>query len=747
MNIYSLASLIASIFCVVLGSFVYLNRGRNESRKRFAFASVLTGLWALFPFVMSMLSSERVALLVAQVIYVPAVFTPTAWLHFTFTVVEAKQTIRQRHILILSYGISIFFLLWSFNPLFIKGVNRFAPHFSIIPGPIFFLFMFAFCIIFSCIIGTIFQGFQIAQGIAKNRLRYVLLSFMFGFFSGILHFGAACLNMELIPHDLLLIVFTGLICYSIVRHRLMDIEVIIKKTLVFTGLFAVSYGVIVAFAYFGSVVFENVIQNRWIAMVPSVFVIVLILRPLESFLRNVTDTKLFQKKYDYRKLLKTFTDEVLSVLELKKLINLTVTVLTQIMKLENAVILIRNERSKKFHIAEMVDLAVDSDYATDSSEKMTVLLEGRYDYILRGDSSRAKALPVEIEKTMDKLRSELILPLKHREELIGIVSLGKKKSDEDFTEDDIDMLLTLARTLSIAITNAQLFVQLSEAQAQDAQREKMAVIGTLSAGINHEICNPLGIARGQCEMFLLNCADGVYRDRTHEELLQKACEIMRKVIHETDRATVITRKLSSFAKPAKGEIEDNVRIEDEIKQVISLVEHDLLLENIAIKTKYQKRLPCISADRKQVQEIFFNIIRNAVQSIKDRGNVTISVTSSEKNVFVIVKDTGVGIGKEHLGQIFNPFFTTKDPGKGTGLGLFIVKHIIEKNNGTIEVQSEQGKGTIFTLTFKAVRKRGKRREGDSRFCGNDKGGGEKDKQLEHDEDSSITTGGIERKGE
>ena len=85
-------------------------------------------------------------------------------------------------------------------------------------------------------------------------------------------------------------------------------------------------------------------------------------------------------------------------------------------------------------------------------------------------------------------------------------------------------------------------------RAEAAQREKMAVIGTLSAGINHEICNPLGIARGQCEAFLLNLKDGLYKNKTTEELLQKAQEIMEKVIHETDRATTITKRLSSFAK-------------------------------------------------------------------------------------------------------------------------------------------------------------------------------------------------------
>ena len=96
---------------------------------------------------------------------------------------------------------------------------------------------------------------------------------------------------------------------------------------------------------------------------------------------------------------------------------------------------------------------------------------------------------------------------------MGVLSLGKKKSDEDYTQDDLGILLPLARTLAIAISNAKLFDELGKTQAEAAQNEKMAVIGTLSAGINHEICNPLGIARGQCEAFLLNVKDGLYNNK------------------------------------------------------------------------------------------------------------------------------------------------------------------------------------------------------------------------------------------
>jgi signal transduction histidine kinase len=506
------------------------------------------------------------------------------------------------------------------------------------------------------------------------------------------------------PYPTILVeIYILLTAYAIVKHSFLDIQVIIKKTLVFAGLFASSYAVFAGFAYLGSSLFENVVQNRWIAMVPSVFVIVIILRPLEAFLRNITDKFLFQKRYDYRQLLKTFANEVLTVLDLNELLDLTATKLSEIMKLDGASVILYSKEEDELKLGMSVGEGFP-ETALNSNEEFIKAMRERGQYILLEKTDRKKLLSVELEKKILKPDSSPVVPLMHQENMVGMLSLGKKKSDEGFTPDDLDILLTLAKTLSIAITNARLFEELSVSQAQAAQREKMAVIGTLSAGINHEICNPLGIARGQCEVFLLNLEDGIYADKKPEELLEKAREIMKKVINETDRATVVTRKLSSFAKPAKDEIADNVHVEEEFNNVLSLVEHELKLDDIVIVNEVEKDIPCISADKKQIQEIFFNLVRNAAQSIIGSGKITFRVSSAVGQVYIDIEDTGEGISEQHVNQIFDPFFTTKDPGMGTGLGLFIVKQVVEKNGGSITVQSEVGKGTIFRLVFDAADK-------------------------------------------
>jgi signal transduction histidine kinase len=230
----------------------------------------------------------------------------------------------------------------------------------------------------------------------------------------------------------------------------------------------------------------------------------------------------------------------------------------------------------------------------------------------------------------------------------------------------------------------------------------MAVIGTLSAGINHEICNPLGIARGQCEAFLLNIKDGIYKNRDTKELMKMAEDIMSKVIKETDRATAITKKLSSFAKPAKGESE-MVDVDKEVDEVLGLVGYELKLEKIEFDKQVAKGLPKILVDRKQFQEVLFNLIRNAGQAIGEKGKITVAASDVRGLVTIDIQDTGSGIPENKIKELFNPFFTTKEPGKGTGLGLFIVRQVVEKNGGKIYLKrTKVGEGTTFTIEFPAA---------------------------------------------
>ncbi|PIU40137.1 MAG: hypothetical protein COT00_03250, partial [Candidatus Omnitrophica bacterium CG07_land_8_20_14_0_80_50_8] len=369
---------------------------------------------------------------------------------------------------------------------------------------------------------------------------------------------------------------------------------------------------------------------------------------------------------------------------------------------ESAAVLLHDKDAKTYKMVAGVGTK-EKNIAFNESDLIVSYLKQTGQHILKDKSVDKMEHDGELKQSFRKLNARLCLPIEFHDEMIGVLCLGMKKSGEDFTQEDIDILDTLARTEAISISNARQFEENAKMQAVAAQSEKMAVIGTLAAGINHEICNPLGIVRGQCEMFLLNRRDGYYNDKTPDELLKISADVMNKVIKETDRATLITKKLSSFAKPSKRTDLEEVRVEKEVDEVVGLIGHELKLNNIDIQKDFPNNFPVILGDKKQIQEVFFNIIRNAAQAMdKGEGKIVVSGFADSGNAVVRIVDNGSGIPQDKIGQIFNPFYTTKAPSKGTGLGLFIVKQVIEKNKGTILVESEAGIGTTFTLRFPIV---------------------------------------------
>jgi len=544
------------------------------------------------------------------------------------------------------------------------------------------------------------------DGQEYQRVKYVFTAWIIGHFA-VLNF-LPTYGIKIYPAgNLFMGVLIILLSYAIVRHHLLDIEVIIKKTLIFAGLLTSTITIIVL----PTLIIQEYLTGqaglgvRLIGLTISGTVLIFAIRRIDDFLTNITDKFLFQKRYDYKELLKTFTSEVLMVLDFNRLVKLTVDKLSDIIKLQSCGILILDESRGEYRLVasqgireRRTVLAAGNTLITFLSRTKSHLSVTAFEH-----SHNISAGMQRLKEDMNRLKFELAIPLiTVQGEMVGVLTLGKKKSDEDYTQDDMDILLPLARTLAIAISNAEMFAELGKTQAEAAQKEKMAVIGTLSAGINHEICNPLGIARGQCEAFLLNIKDGLYKSKSPEELLQKAQIIMEKVIHETDRATVITKRLSSFAKPSKGLISDNVSIKGEIDEVLALISYQMKMDKIDIVQEIEDDLPLVSGDKKSLQEVFFNLVRNAAQAIQEKGQIYIRAKEIEGKVIVEIQDTGHGIPEDKIEQIFNPFYTTKDPGKGTGLGLFIVRQVVERNGGKILVRSKVGEGTTFVMEFPAL---------------------------------------------
>ena len=246
------------------------------------------------------------------------------------------------------------------------------------------------------------------------------------------------------------------------------------------------------------------------------------------------------------------------------------------------------------------------------------------------------------------------------------------------------------------------------------QSQKLASIGEFSAGIAHEINNPLAVIYVETELVqtLLKEED----DSAVAEIVDIK-DSLNEIKIQVKRCKEITHKLLNFARKMDSELKE-VDMHTLIDDVVSMRERDASFMNIAIVREYQKDLPLIYSDPSLLRQVMLNLINNAIDALVKDGEIAIgtrmetATTAPQKNdgksdlVVIFVRDTGMGIPEENLKKIFDPFFTTKPPGKGTGLGLSICHGIIQKLGGNMSVASQMGKGTTFTIKLPMADRKG-----------------------------------------
>ncbi len=299
-------------------------------------------------------------------------------------------------------------------------------------------------------------------------------------------------------------------------------------------------------------------------------------------------------------------------------------------------------------------------------------------------------------------RSVLCVPLILRDQVIGAIELVNRRGGA-FLPGDRDFLTAIAGSLAVAIENARLYEEaqrrlrelehanrkLIEAQNQLIRSEKLASIGQLTAGVAHELNNPIGIILGFAQIASedINPADPLasYLDTIERQAL---------------RCKRIISDLLGFARQSepKVEVADVRRI---VNDTLAVIEYQLTLSHINVVRNFAEEVQPVRVDTNQMQQVFLNIIQNAMQAMPQGGTLTIGVEQRADRVAIAFSDTGIGIPPENLNRVFDPFFTTKEAGQGTGLGLSVSYGIAARHGGKIEVESTVGAGTTFTVLLPA----------------------------------------------
>ena len=295
------------------------------------------------------------------------------------------------------------------------------------------------------------------------------------------------------------------------------------------------------------------------------------------------------------------------------------------------------------------------------------LRKGAYDYIAK--PFEIEMVLISIERALEKVRLQ--------RELKGYVEVLEQRVAE--------------RTRDLEATNAKLHASLAELQAAQErliQTEKLSALGELISGFAHEVNNPLSTVLGYAELLT-----------TFEECSSEVRSILEKVRQEAMRCHRIVQNLLSFArkrKPAK----DYIDITTVCRKTLDLLAYQLMVNNVAVVTSFADKLPWTMVDGYQLQQVLVNLLNNASQAMaqqQGKRQITATTAYDAAKIYVKITDTGPGIAAEHLGRIFDPFYTTKE--KGTGLGLSLSYGLIKEHGGEITVTNTPGEGATFTIVL------------------------------------------------
>ncbi len=298
------------------------------------------------------------------------------------------------------------------------------------------------------------------------------------------------------------------------------------------------------------------------------------------------------------------------------------------------------------------------------------------------------------------IKSAIYVPLVSKGEPVGAMVISSRSSS-DFSNDYLEFLSAIGNQIGVAVEKAALYEnlkkayhELKEAQEQVIAQEKLASLGKLSATIAHEINNPLAAVLTYSRLMIKQNRSGRLTPEREDDIA-RYLSIMES---ETARCGEIVKNLLAFSRQSKISIE-NKNINEIVDRTLTLLSHDLGMKSVKVVKCIDSELPEIQCDFKQIQQALLNIFGNASEAMAEGGVLTVAVKccTDGRTMEIKISDTGCGIPKMHLKSIFEPFFTTKEEGKGVGLGLSVVYGIVTRHRGAIEVESEPGEGTTFTI--------------------------------------------------
>jgi two-component system NtrC family sensor kinase len=686
--------LLAAIVTLALGVLVLRSAPRVRVNQVFAFLAVTLAFWNLNFFVLYFVGDREVALSWSRVLRTGTFFVLPAVLHLV-SVLRVRRS-RLLHVgLIVDYLFACLLALANTQNLMVADLRAFAWGYYSVTGPLYSLFTLAVIVNFGAALAILVSDyFSTSDPRVRLQLKFWLLGALFAFPLGCTNLLPAY-GIPFYPlGNLANAVWAGLVAYAIIRHRLMDIDVVVTKGMAYAAVAFVLIAPAFALLLWLQRLSFGQVHPDFSAVLLFTLIAVGVLFPALRFrAESRIERSLFREKHEYRAALMTFTRSIVRILDRQRLVRDLATTLSGTLRLDRVAVALLDDAKHVFTVRQSSGVPPAHEEFPDSHLFVSALARSQ-DPVLR-EELEASANPFERGAVIEVCQAngwEVCIPLTVGSVLIGFIGLGRKRDFDAFFAEDLDLLATLSAEASVALENARLYEELKKSQDIIRRADRLSALGTLAAGIAHEVRNPLVSIQTFFQLA---------PDRLHDE--EFFTTFLSMTANEVKRISDLITELLSFARSPTRQL-GPVNLNDAVERVATLLEPEARKHHLKLLREFSDPILFVLADADQIKQVLINLILNAIQATQPGGVITLSTRAVRRSDTPFgqfeVRDTGAGMPPERLDHIFDPFFTTKD--KGTGLGLSIAHQIVMEHGGFISVDSQEGRGTGFFVDLPAA---------------------------------------------
>jgi signal transduction histidine kinase len=708
MDVQPVSALLAALLILAIGASVLLRSRSDRMYTSFAAFTFTVSAWHLCTFIDAATNSPVMRWLS---LWSAATIPPTAVRFFRIFLAQPSIGGPKR-----GPRVTLAWTLLAYAGLIVSAIYK-----PIHDKPLFLVpfGVYVFGGLYRCVYDLYIQYRATTKRVERTRVGYLALG---GFVATTLTLTDALPRLGVAwpaVGNVLGILYLYFLSQTLFRYRLIDLNELLGKMAVLGTL------VVLLWAVYGFLLYwiGNGQKGLYLlnALVAS-FVILILFEPVRSWLENGINRWLLRQRTELRGRIDAVRRELPGVVDVPDMVQRITTALEESRRVTDASVYLLDADGAGFDRAGFIGQAPPERLDANTERPLLDRVRGGFldhDWLLRETELHAAATPqaetkrlgiAALRSRLDELRAGVIFPLLGSAEteqgpwLLGLFCIRDDRTESAFDADDIDAFRQLANGAARVIESSQAYERVKE-------RDRLAALGEMAAGLAHEIRNPLGAIKGAAQ--LLMTADGTAEAGAGAAgpatgSASETAELLEIIVEEANRLNNVVTRFLDYARSERPGREgaDQVDLNQVVRKTVQLLQQDLQ-KSVEVRVRIDEMLPSIAGDPESLMQVFLNLGQNALQAMPDGGTLELLTTRRRRSRLgygqfaeVRFRDTGIGIPRDKLKKLFIPFYTTKQ--KGTGLGLAISHRIINQHGGTIEVRSTLGQGSTFSVFLPAA---------------------------------------------